>query len=322
MPWAQVYDPLGSAAASTCLAALPVVVLLGALGFFRARAHVAALASLGVALLVALGPFGMPVSAGLAATGFGAAYGLFPIGWIVLNLIFLYDLTRVARPLRGAARTSLAQLVARSARPGDRDRVLPGRLLRGRGRLRHARGRDRGTPDPARLHAARGLQPLAHREHGAGGVRRARDADHRAAGRDGARPPRPFGHGRPAASVLRAPRSVLGRGGACRAARDVGRLAGGARRRHWPSRAAVPHLELPRSLARRRRLGHRVDGRARAPAPLSGSRATGGRSTAARELDPLAPGRSARPTRRQVWQAWRAVAAAERPASSSGACRA
>ncbi len=108
-PWAQVYDPVGHAGLSTLLAALPVVVLLGALGFFRARAHVAALASLGVALVVALGPFGMPVSAGLAAAGFGAAYGLFPIGWIVLNLIFLYDLS-VSRGHFAVLRTSLAQL--------------------------------------------------------------------------------------------------------------------------------------------------------------------------------------------------------------------
>jgi len=109
MHWAQVYDPLGHPALSTCLAALPVVVLLSALGFFRARAHVAALLSLGVALFVALGPFGMPISAGLAAAGFGAAYGLFPIGWIVLNLIFLYDLS-VSRGHFAVLRTSLAQL--------------------------------------------------------------------------------------------------------------------------------------------------------------------------------------------------------------------
>ena len=109
MHWEQVYDPLGHEGFSTLLAALPVVVLLGALGFFRVRAHVAALLSLGVALLVALGPFGMPASAGLAAAGYGAAYGLFPIGWIVLNLIFLYDLS-VARGHFAVLRTSLAQL--------------------------------------------------------------------------------------------------------------------------------------------------------------------------------------------------------------------
>jgi lactate permease len=107
--WAQVYDPLRSEVLSTLLAALPVVVLLGALGLLRARAHVAALAGLGVALVVALGPFGMPASAGLAAAAFGAAYGLFPIGWIVLNLIFLYDLC-VARGHFAVLRTSLARL--------------------------------------------------------------------------------------------------------------------------------------------------------------------------------------------------------------------
>src|SRR5574341_2515895 len=109
MRWAQVYDPFGHAGLSTLVAALPVVVLLGALGLFRVRAHVAALLALGVALLVALGPFGMPVSAGLAAAGFGAAYGLFPIGWIVLNLIFLYDLS-VSRGHFAVLRTSLARL--------------------------------------------------------------------------------------------------------------------------------------------------------------------------------------------------------------------
>jgi lactate permease len=107
--WAQVYDPLGQAFLSTLLAALPVVVLLGALAFLRARAHVAALAGLAVALVGALGPFGMPVPAGLAAAAFGAAYGLFPIGWIVLNLIFLYDLC-VARGHFAVLRTSLARL--------------------------------------------------------------------------------------------------------------------------------------------------------------------------------------------------------------------
>ena len=92
--WSQVYDPLGSPALSTLVAALPVVVLLGALGVFRVRAHVAALLGLATALLIAVAVFGMPVRSALASAAFGAAYGLFPIGWIILNVIFLYQLTQ------------------------------------------------------------------------------------------------------------------------------------------------------------------------------------------------------------------------------------
>jgi lactate permease len=66
MIWAQSYNPLGSAALSTILAALPVGVLLGSLGLFRVRAHYAALAGLATSLIVAVAVFGMP--AGKAAT--------------------------------------------------------------------------------------------------------------------------------------------------------------------------------------------------------------------------------------------------------------
>jgi lactate permease len=92
--WPQVYDPVGSPALSTLLAAVPVVVLLGALGIFRMRAHVAAVLGLVAALVVAVGLFGMPVRLALATAGYGAAYGLFPIGWIILNVLFLYQLTQ------------------------------------------------------------------------------------------------------------------------------------------------------------------------------------------------------------------------------------
>ena len=96
MNWSQVYDPLGSAFLSTVLAALPVVVLLGGLAFFHLRAHVAALTGLAAALVVAIGVFGMPVSMALTTAVYGAAYGFLPIGWIILNVIFLYQLTAEA----------------------------------------------------------------------------------------------------------------------------------------------------------------------------------------------------------------------------------
>jgi lactate permease len=91
--WPQVYDPLGNAWLSTLCAAVPVVVLLGALALFRVRAHVAALLGLAAALVVAVGVFGMPVRMAAASAIYGAAFGLLPIGWIVLNVIFLYALT-------------------------------------------------------------------------------------------------------------------------------------------------------------------------------------------------------------------------------------
>jgi len=94
MAWHQVYDPLGSVLLSTLVAALPIVLLLGGLALLRLRAHVAALLGLGAALLTAVFAFGMPAGQAARTAGLGAAYGLFPIGWIILNVIFLYDLTR------------------------------------------------------------------------------------------------------------------------------------------------------------------------------------------------------------------------------------
>ncbi|MBU3076689.1 L-lactate permease [Sphingomonas quercus] len=93
MIWSQDYDPFHWQAASTLVAALPIVVLLSGIGIFHMRAHIAALAGLATALAVAIIGFGMPVQLAGWAAAFGAAYGLFPIGWIILNIIFLYKLT-------------------------------------------------------------------------------------------------------------------------------------------------------------------------------------------------------------------------------------
>jgi lactate permease len=91
--WPQTYDPLGNAVLSTLLATLPVAVLLGTLGVLRWSAHMAALVGLATSLAVAIAVFGMPAPMAFATAAFGGAYGLFPIGWIVLNVIFLYQLT-------------------------------------------------------------------------------------------------------------------------------------------------------------------------------------------------------------------------------------
>jgi lactate permease len=91
--WSQVYDPLHNIVLSALLAALPVAVLLGALGFLHLKAHIAALLGLTASLLISVFEFGMPVRMSVMSALYGAAYGLMPIGWIILNVIFLYQLT-------------------------------------------------------------------------------------------------------------------------------------------------------------------------------------------------------------------------------------
>src|SRR6188472_3391446 len=93
LTWTQNYSPAGNLLLSALLASLPVMVLLGLLAFFHVRAHLAALISLGTSLCLAIFLYGMPAKLALAATGFGAAFGLFPIGWIVVCAIFIYDIT-------------------------------------------------------------------------------------------------------------------------------------------------------------------------------------------------------------------------------------
>jgi lactate permease len=92
MPWQQNYDPLHGAF-STIAAAAPLVILLGLLALRRVPAHVAAICGLAAALAVAIGVVGMPAPMAGRAAVLGAAYGMLPIGWIVLNVMFLYTLT-------------------------------------------------------------------------------------------------------------------------------------------------------------------------------------------------------------------------------------
>jgi lactate permease len=90
--WSQVYNPLGSELLSTLVAALPVVVLLALIASGKVKAHLAAVIALVVAILIAIFAFTMPTGHALRASVLGLVTGFFPIGWIVLNVIFLYRL--------------------------------------------------------------------------------------------------------------------------------------------------------------------------------------------------------------------------------------
>jgi lactate permease len=118
MAWQQVYNPLNSAALSTLCAALPVVVLFSTLAILRMKAHWAAILGLISALAVATVVFGMPPKMAALTAMLGAGFGLLPIGWIVLHVIFLYRLTKekgqfevLQKSLTGITRDSRLQLV-------------------------------------------------------------------------------------------------------------------------------------------------------------------------------------------------------------------
>jgi lactate permease len=91
--WNQVYNPFSNEALSTLVAAIPVVTLLALIASGKVKAHVAAVIALVVAIVIAVEAFTMPTGMALRASVLGIATGLFPIGWIVLNVIFLYRLT-------------------------------------------------------------------------------------------------------------------------------------------------------------------------------------------------------------------------------------
>jgi lactate permease len=92
-PWPQGYDPMGHWWVSALLATLPVVVLLGSLALLHMKAHYAALLGMATSVVCAIWIFGMPASLAAKTAVLGAGYGLLPIGWIILNVIFMYQLT-------------------------------------------------------------------------------------------------------------------------------------------------------------------------------------------------------------------------------------
>src|SRR6202521_4383017 len=91
--WNQIYNPLGNATLSTVAAAIPVVTLLVLIASGKAKAHIAAIIALVVANIITIFIYTMPAAMSVKASLLGVVIGFFPIGWIVLNVIFLYRLT-------------------------------------------------------------------------------------------------------------------------------------------------------------------------------------------------------------------------------------
>jgi lactate permease len=91
--WDQIYNPLGSATLSTIAAAVPVVTLLVLIASGKVKAHLAAIIALIIANIITIGIFTMPSGMSIRASLLGVVVGFFPIGWIVLNVIFLYRIT-------------------------------------------------------------------------------------------------------------------------------------------------------------------------------------------------------------------------------------
>jgi lactate permease len=91
--WNQIYNPLGNAALSTVAAAVPVVTLLVLIASGKVKAHLAAIIALIVANIITIFVYTMPVGMSVRASLLGVVVGFFPIGWIVLNVIFLYRVT-------------------------------------------------------------------------------------------------------------------------------------------------------------------------------------------------------------------------------------
>jgi lactate permease len=91
--WNQIYNPLDNTTLSTIAAAIPVVTLLVLIASGKVKAHIAAITALIVANIITIAVYHMPVGMSVRASLLGVVVGFFPIGWIVLNVIFLYRIT-------------------------------------------------------------------------------------------------------------------------------------------------------------------------------------------------------------------------------------
>ncbi|MBP1038046.1 L-lactate permease [Serratia fonticola] len=91
--WQQVYDPIGNIWLSSAVAALPIAFFFLALIKLKLKGHIAATLTVGIALLVALFLYRMPIDRALAAVVYGFFYGLWPIAWIIIAAVFVYQIS-------------------------------------------------------------------------------------------------------------------------------------------------------------------------------------------------------------------------------------
>ncbi len=262
MTWSQHYAPVAdSIGVSALVAALPVVTLLGLLAFWHVRAHLAALAGLLAAGLIAILVYGMPAKLAVVAAGYGAAFGLFPIGWIILNAIFIYNLSvetgqfavlqsQIASVSRD--RRIQALLIAFSfgafiegAAGFGAPIAISGALLIGLGFR---------PLEAAKLALIGNTAPVAFGALGYSAADAGVRHETRFAGAE-------FDGGQTARHFL-IDRAVLAGGSAGRLARHVGRLARLPGHRRFLRRHPVLHEQLSRTDARRNCQRLRLDGRA------------------------------------------------------------
>lgn len=93
MIWTQDYDPLGSLFISTLVALIPIAFFFWALAVKKMKGHIAGLSTVLIAVVISVVAYGMPVGMAVTSTVYGALTGLWPIGWIVINAVFLYKIT-------------------------------------------------------------------------------------------------------------------------------------------------------------------------------------------------------------------------------------
>jgi len=93
MPWTQVTDPLGNLALSALMAAVPIIYLFWALAYKRMKGHWAAISAVAIALVIAVAGYGMPAKYAALSTLYGCLFGLWPVCWIIITALFIYNLS-------------------------------------------------------------------------------------------------------------------------------------------------------------------------------------------------------------------------------------